>query len=83
MLSFNNVFIPFSYLPWFEVYYKLLNTLADYLVKEQENDLNDILKTLYNHPVPKAHTPVSLNLVSVPTSTKAVNITEHVIGNGI
>ncbi|XP_018420047.1 PREDICTED: DENN domain-containing protein 1B [Nanorana parkeri] len=51
-----------SYLPWFEVYYKLLNTLADYLVKEQENDLNDILKTLYNHPVPKAHTPISLNL---------------------
>ncbi|XP_073498970.1 DENN domain-containing protein 1B isoform X3 [Phyllobates terribilis] len=51
-----------SYLPWFEVYYKLLNTLADYLVKEQENDLNDILKTLYNHPVPEAHTPVSLNL---------------------
>ncbi|XP_069593458.1 DENN domain-containing protein 1B isoform X1 [Ranitomeya imitator] len=51
-----------SYLPWFEVYYKLLNTLADYLVKEQENDLNDILKTLHNHPVPEAHTPVSLNL---------------------
>ncbi|XP_069823608.1 DENN domain-containing protein 1B isoform X4 [Dendropsophus ebraccatus] len=51
-----------SYLPWFEVYYKLLNTLADYLVKEQENDLNDVLKTLYNHPVPEAHTPVSLNL---------------------
>ncbi|KAM4022045.1 DENN domain-containing protein 1B isoform 3-T3 [Anomaloglossus baeobatrachus] len=51
-----------SYLPWFEVYYKLLNTLADYLVKEQENDLNDILKTLYNHPVPEARTPVSLNL---------------------
>jgi len=25
----------FSYLPWFEVYYKLLNTLADYLAKEQ------------------------------------------------
>ncbi|RMC08399.1 hypothetical protein DUI87_14643 [Hirundo rustica rustica] len=24
-----------SYLPWFEVYYKLLNTLADYLAKEQ------------------------------------------------
>ncbi|XP_063282165.1 DENN domain-containing protein 1B isoform X2 [Pelobates fuscus] len=51
-----------SYLPWFEVYYKLLNTLADYLVKEQENDLNDMLKSLYNHPVPDAHTPVSLSL---------------------
>ncbi|XP_043376091.1 DENN domain-containing protein 1B isoform X4 [Dermochelys coriacea] len=51
-----------SYLPWFEVYYKLLNTLADYLAKEQENDLNDVLKSLYSHPVPKANTPVSLNV---------------------
>uniref|UniRef100_H3APP5 UDENN domain-containing protein n=1 Tax=Latimeria chalumnae TaxID=7897 RepID=H3APP5_LATCH len=51
-----------SYLPWFEVYYKLLNTLADYLAKEQENDLNDLLKSLYNHPVPKANTPVSLSV---------------------
>ncbi|XP_073212851.1 DENN domain-containing protein 1B isoform X4 [Lepidochelys kempii] len=51
-----------SYLPWFEVYYKLLNTLADYLAKEQENDLNDMLKSLYSHPVPKANTPVSLNV---------------------
>uniref|UniRef100_A0A3B4U7J1 DENN domain containing 1B n=1 Tax=Seriola dumerili TaxID=41447 RepID=A0A3B4U7J1_SERDU len=24
-----------SYLPWFEIYYKLLNTLADYLTKQQ------------------------------------------------
>uniref|UniRef100_A0A3P8WMD2 DENN domain containing 1B n=1 Tax=Cynoglossus semilaevis TaxID=244447 RepID=A0A3P8WMD2_CYNSE len=24
-----------SYLPWFEIYYKLLNTLADYLLKKQ------------------------------------------------
>uniref|UniRef100_A0A8D0HNN4 UDENN domain-containing protein n=1 Tax=Sphenodon punctatus TaxID=8508 RepID=A0A8D0HNN4_SPHPU len=52
-----------SYLPWFEVYYKLLNTLADYLAKEQENDLNDLLKSLYSHPVPKPNTPVSLSLV--------------------
>ena len=28
-------FFFYSYLPWFEVYYKLLNTLADYLAKEQ------------------------------------------------
>ncbi|XP_060034472.1 DENN domain-containing protein 1B isoform X1 [Erinaceus europaeus] len=51
-----------SYLPWFEVYYKLLNTLADYLAKELENDLNDTLKSLYNHPVPKANTPVNLSV---------------------
>ncbi|XP_018116581.1 DENN domain-containing protein 1B isoform X4 [Xenopus laevis] len=27
-----------------------------------ENDLNDMLKSWYNHPVPEAHTPVSLSL---------------------
>ncbi|XP_067846733.1 DENN domain-containing protein 1B isoform X1 [Heptranchias perlo] len=51
-----------SYLPWFEVYYKLLNTLADLLVKEQENDLNDVLQTLYKHDVPMPNTPVNLSL---------------------
>ncbi|XP_051003476.1 DENN domain-containing protein 1B [Acomys russatus] len=51
-----------SYLPWFEVYYKLLNTLADYLAKELEEDLNETLKSLYNHPVPKANTPVNLSV---------------------
>uniref|UniRef100_A0A8C0PC28 DENN domain containing 1B n=1 Tax=Canis lupus familiaris TaxID=9615 RepID=A0A8C0PC28_CANLF len=51
-----------SYLPWFEVYYKLLNTLADYLAKELEDDLNETLKSLYSHPVPKANTPVSLSV---------------------
>ncbi|KAJ8376182.1 hypothetical protein SKAU_G00067620 [Synaphobranchus kaupii] len=51
-----------SYLPWFEIYYKLLNTLADYLAKHQENDLNDMLKSLHSHPVPKPNTPVSLSV---------------------
>ncbi|XP_073793982.1 DENN domain-containing protein 1B isoform X3 [Danio rerio] len=51
-----------SYLPWFEIYYKLLNTLADYLSKHQEDDLNDMLETLHNHPVPKPNTPVNLSV---------------------
>ncbi|KAM3876329.1 DENN domain-containing protein 1B [Diretmus argenteus] len=51
-----------SYLPWFEIYYKLLNTLADYLTKHQENDLNDMLNTLYDLPVPKPFTPVNLSV---------------------
>ncbi|ERE74299.1 DENN domain-containing protein 1A-like protein [Cricetulus griseus] len=51
-----------SYLPWFEVYYKLLNTLADYLAKELEDDLNETLKSLYNQPVPKANMPVNLSV---------------------
>ncbi|XP_066883582.1 DENN domain-containing protein 1B isoform X7 [Kogia breviceps] len=53
-----------SYLPWFEVYYKLLNTLADYLAKELEDDLNETLKSLYNQPVPNANTPVNLSVHS-------------------
>uniref|UniRef100_A0A452J4W2 UDENN domain-containing protein n=1 Tax=Gopherus agassizii TaxID=38772 RepID=A0A452J4W2_9SAUR len=77
-----------SYLPWFEVYYKLLNTLADYLAKEQENDLNDMLKSLYSHPVPKANTPVSLNvhsyfitpdLTGLPTIPESRNLTEYFV----
>ncbi|KAK7888606.1 hypothetical protein WMY93_024166 [Mugilogobius chulae] len=51
-----------SYLPWFEIFYKLLNTLADYLAKQQENDLNDLLKSLYELPVPKPYTPVNLSV---------------------
>ncbi|XP_051764946.1 DENN domain-containing protein 1B isoform X2 [Ctenopharyngodon idella] len=51
-----------SYLPWFEIYYKLLNTFADYLSKHQEDDLNDMLETLHNHPVPKPNMPVNLSV---------------------
>ncbi|XP_076007505.1 DENN domain-containing protein 1B isoform X2 [Genypterus blacodes] len=51
-----------SYLPWFEIYYKLLNTLADYLTKQQENDLNDLLNTLHGLPVPKPFTPINLSV---------------------
>ncbi|XP_072429988.1 DENN domain-containing protein 1B isoform X2 [Chiloscyllium punctatum] len=77
-----------SYLPWFEVYYKLLNTLADLLVKEQENDLNDILKTLYEHDVPVPNTPVNLSLRSyfitpdtsgLPTIPESRNMTEYFV----
>ncbi|XP_043079704.1 DENN domain-containing protein 1B isoform X7 [Puntigrus tetrazona] len=53
-----------SYLPWFEIYYKLLNTLADYLSKHQEDDLNDMLETLHTHPVPKPNTPVNLSVLT-------------------
>ncbi|XP_042660318.1 DENN domain-containing protein 1B isoform X2 [Tyto alba] len=63
-----------SYLPWFEVYYKLLNTLADYLSKEQENDSNDLLKSLYSHPVPKANALVSLSVRNLTEYFVAVDV---------
>ncbi|XP_061094900.1 DENN domain-containing protein 1B [Conger conger] len=77
-----------SYLPWFEIYYKLLNTLADYLAKHQENDLNDMLKSLHGLPVPKPNTPVSLSVHSffiapdingIPTIPESRNLTEYFV----
>ncbi|KAM6262092.1 DENN domain-containing protein 1B isoform 3-T3 [Porphyrio hochstetteri] len=77
-----------SYLPWFEVYYKLLNTLADYLAKEQEYDSIDLLKSLYRHPVPKANALVSLSVHSyfitpdvtgLPTIPESRNLTEYFV----
>uniref|UniRef100_A0A3Q3R220 UDENN domain-containing protein n=1 Tax=Monopterus albus TaxID=43700 RepID=A0A3Q3R220_MONAL len=75
-----------SYLPWFEIYYKLLNTLADYLTKQQENDLNDMLHSLYDLPVPKPFTPVNLSVtvcyippyISVPVCLQR-NLTEYFV----
>ncbi|KAM6456560.1 DENN domain-containing protein 1B isoform 2-T2 [Liasis olivaceus] len=77
-----------SYLPWFEMYYKLLNILAEYLAKEQEADLNDLLETWYSHSVPEANTPISLNLHSyfitpditgLPTVPESRNLTEYFV----
>uniref|UniRef100_A0A8C5XRS9 UDENN domain-containing protein n=1 Tax=Microcebus murinus TaxID=30608 RepID=A0A8C5XRS9_MICMU len=77
-----------SYLPWFAVYYELLNTLADYLAKELDNDLNETLKALYPHPVPKANTPANLSVHScfiapdatgLPTMPESGNLAEHFV----
>ncbi|KAJ8371591.1 hypothetical protein AAFF_G00307030 [Aldrovandia affinis] len=51
-----------SYLPWFEVFYKLLNNLADCLTKGQTNEMRELLSALYKHPVPQAHSSVTLQL---------------------
>uniref|UniRef100_A0A3Q4I260 DENN domain containing 1B n=1 Tax=Neolamprologus brichardi TaxID=32507 RepID=A0A3Q4I260_NEOBR len=68
------------YLPWFEIYYKLLNTLADYLSKQQKNDLNDVLNSLYDLPVPKPFTPVNLSVVGISYSPLSErNLTEYFV----
>ncbi|XP_052447050.1 DENN domain-containing protein 1B isoform X2 [Carassius gibelio] len=77
-----------SYIPWFEIYYKMLNTLADYLSKHQEDDLSDMLETLYTYPVPKPNTPVNLSVHSyfiapdingLPTIPENRNLTEYFV----
>ncbi|TRY96950.1 hypothetical protein DNTS_014291 [Danionella cerebrum] len=79
-----------SYLPWFEIYYKQLNTFADYLAKHKEDDLNDMLGTLREHPVPKPNMPVNLSVsnhlhfangqvVQDPGSRQLRNLTEYFV----
>ncbi|XP_072319210.1 DENN domain-containing protein 1B isoform X2 [Eucyclogobius newberryi] len=56
-----------SYLPWFEVFYKLLNNLADYLSKGQTNEARALLSELYKQPLPLMSGSVTLGMVLVST----------------
>ncbi|KAL1281269.1 hypothetical protein QQF64_000072, partial [Cirrhinus molitorella] len=51
-----------SYLPWFEVFYKLLNNLADYSTKGQTSEMKELLSVLYKHPVPPANGAITLQM---------------------
>ncbi|XP_055767955.1 DENN domain-containing protein 1B-like isoform X2 [Salvelinus fontinalis] len=77
-----------SYLPWFEVFYKLLNNLADYLTKGQTNEMRELLAALYTHPLPLAVGSVTLQLVpyfiapdprGLPSIPESRNLTELVV----
>ncbi|XP_078541512.1 DENN domain-containing protein 1C isoform X2 [Lissotriton helveticus] len=77
-----------SYLPWFEVFYKLLNNIADHLAKDQLSDLGELLTSLYRHPVPQLNSAVSLEFLSyfiapdsggLPTIPESRNLTEFVL----
>ncbi|XP_064857117.1 DENN domain-containing protein 1B isoform X6 [Oncorhynchus nerka] len=77
-----------SYLPWFEVFYKLLNNLADYLTKGQTNEMRELLGALYTHPLPLAVGSVTLQLVpyfiapdprGLPSIPESRNLTELVV----
>ncbi|XP_041723480.2 DENN domain-containing protein 1B isoform X2 [Coregonus clupeaformis] len=77
-----------SYLPWFEVFYKLLNNLADYLIKGQTNEMRELLAALYTHPLPLAVGSVTLQLVpyfiapdprGLPSIPESRNLTELVV----
>ncbi|XP_016361892.1 DENN domain-containing protein 1B-like [Sinocyclocheilus anshuiensis] len=51
-----------SYLPWFEVFYKLLNNLADYSTKGRTNEMKELLSVLYKHPVPLANGSITVQM---------------------
>ncbi|CAN9509988.1 unnamed protein product [Ophioblennius macclurei] len=77
-----------SYLPWFEVFYKLLNNLADYLSKGQTGEVKALLAALYRQPLPLAAGSVTLQMVpyfiapdplSLPSIPENRNLTELIV----
>ncbi|KAM9792278.1 DENN domain-containing protein 1B [Neosynchiropus ocellatus] len=77
-----------SYLPWFEVFYKLLNNLADNLTKGQMKELKLLLSSLYQQPVPLPSGSVTLKMVpyfiapdprSLPSIPENRNLTELIV----
>ncbi|XP_046900499.1 DENN domain-containing protein 1A isoform X4 [Hypomesus transpacificus] len=77
-----------SYLPWFEVFYKLLNILADYSVKAQESQWRELLESLHTLTVPDPGVPVHLSVHSyftvpdtrgLPSIPENRNLTEYFV----
>ncbi|XP_070780551.1 DENN domain-containing protein 1A [Enoplosus armatus] len=69
-----------SYLPWFEVFYKLLNILADYSIKGQESQWQELLVSLHTLPIPEPGVPVHLGVHSfftVPDTGELPSIPEN------
>ncbi|XP_034520365.1 DENN domain-containing protein 1A isoform X4 [Ailuropoda melanoleuca] len=76
----KSCFCILSYLPWFEVFYKLLNILADYTTKGQENQWNELLETLHKLPIPDPGVSVHLSMHSyftVPDTRELPSIPEN------
>ncbi|MED6280988.1 hypothetical protein CHARACLAT_016766 [Characodon lateralis] len=77
-----------SYLPWFEVFYKLLNNLADYLSKGQINEIKALLAALYQQSIPLAPGSVTIQMIpyfiapdprSLPSIPENRNLTELIV----
>ncbi|XP_074968219.1 DENN domain-containing protein 1A isoform X1 [Phalacrocorax aristotelis] len=76
----KSCFCILSYLPWFEVFYKLLNILADYSAKGQDNQRNDLLETFHKLTIPEPGTSVHLGVHSyftVPDTRELPSIPEN------
>ncbi|XP_078282509.1 DENN domain-containing protein 1A isoform X2 [Rhinoraja longicauda] len=77
-----------SYLPWFEVFYKLLNILAEYTAKGQDCQWKDLLHILYCivPPEPGVAVQLGVHLYFTPPSNQDLpsipenrNLTEYFV----
>ncbi|KAI7795803.1 DENN domain-containing protein 1A isoform X2 [Triplophysa rosa] len=69
-----------SYLPWFEVFYKLLNILADYTTKGQDSQWRELLESLHRLTIPDPGVPVHLSVhlfFTVPDPRELPSIPEN------
>ncbi|XP_073681210.1 DENN domain-containing protein 1A isoform X3 [Garra rufa] len=69
-----------SYLPWFEVFYKLLNILADYTTKGQDSQWRELLESLHALNIPDPGVPVHLSVhlfFTVPDPRELPSIPEN------
>ncbi|KAM6372226.1 DENN domain-containing protein 1A isoform 5-T5 [Pluvialis apricaria] len=76
----KSCFCILSYLPWFEVFYKLLNVLADYSAKGQDSQRSELLETLHKLTIPEPGTSVHLGVHSyftVPDTRELPSIPEN------
>ncbi|KAM6117780.1 DENN domain-containing protein 1A isoform 2-T2 [Phoenicopterus ruber ruber] len=84
----KSCFCILSYLPWFEVFYKLLNVLADYSAKGQDIQRTELLETLHKLTIPEPGTSVHLGVHSyftvpdireLPSIPENRNLTEYFV----
>ncbi|KFV98843.1 DENN domain-containing protein 1A, partial [Fulmarus glacialis] len=84
----KSCFCILSYLPWFEVFYKLLNVLADYSAKGQDSQRNELLETFHKLTIPEPGTSVHLGVHSyftvpdireLPSIPENRNLTEYFV----
>ncbi|KAK1205533.1 DEN1A protein, partial [Pygoscelis papua] len=84
----KSCFCILSYLPWFEVFYKLLNVLADYSAKGQDSQRSELLETFYKLAIPEPGTSVHLGVHSyftvpdireLPSIPENRNLTEYFV----
>ncbi|XP_075572317.1 DENN domain-containing protein 1A isoform X6 [Pelecanus crispus] len=76
----KSCFCILSYLPWFEVFYKLLNVLADYSAKGQDTQRSELLETFHKLTIPEPGTSVHLGVHSyftVPDIRELPSIPEN------
>nr|XP_032802640.1 DENN domain-containing protein 1B-like isoform X4 [Petromyzon marinus] len=77
-----------SYLPWFDVFHRLLNTLAEHINKAEEGCVQQLLLSLHEREVPEPGTPLQLtqltyfispDLRELPTIPENRNLTEFTV----